>query len=44
MKHGDGGKTDERRPGKGYDEGYDRIWGKKAPEAPAEEDKEDDDE
>lgn len=27
MKHGDGGKLDQRRPGKGFGEGFDRIWG-----------------
>ena len=44
MKHGDGGKTDERRPGKGYESGYDLIWpSKKEPEVPAEEVKGDED-
>lgn len=42
MKHGDGGKGDAQRPGKGYQDGYDLIWPskRKAPEAPAEETKE----
>ena len=30
----DGGKGSTQRPGKGYDEGYDRIFGKKKPEEP----------
>lgn len=35
MQHGDGGKGSERRPGDGYQDGWDRIFGKKpAPEKP----------
>lgn len=30
MTHGDGGKGDARRPCTGYEEGYDRIFGKKS--------------
>ncbi len=29
MNHGDGGKGDGQRPGKGYDEGHTRIWPEK---------------
>lgn len=46
MKHGDGGKGDAQRPGKGYRDKYDLIdWPskRKAPEAPAEETKEEED-
>ena len=28
-------KGSKRRPGKGYDEGYDRIWGKEEPVHPS---------
>lgn len=27
--HGDGGKGSDRRPGQGYQDGWDRIFGKK---------------
>lgn len=29
MSHGDGGKGSERRPGSGFEEGWDRIFGRK---------------
>ena len=29
MQHGDGGKGSGRRPGEGYQDGWDRIFGKK---------------
>ena len=29
MNHGDGGKGSERRPGAGYQDGWDRIFGKR---------------
>lgn len=28
MNHGDGGKGSERRPGQGYGDGWDRIFGR----------------
>jgi len=28
MNHGDGGKGSERRPGQGYQDGWDRIFGR----------------
>jgi hypothetical protein len=31
MNHGDGGKGSERRPGQGYQDGWDRIFSKKPP-------------
>ena len=30
MQHGDGGKGSERRPGDGYQDGWDRIFGRKS--------------
>lgn len=46
MKHGDGGKGPDRRPGEGYEENYELIWPskKKVAEVPAEDEKEKDDE
>ena len=32
--HGDGGKGSQRRPGEGYQDGWERIFGKK-PQQPA---------
>ena len=29
MNHSDGGKGSDRRPGQGYGEGWDRIFGRK---------------
>ena len=31
--HGDGGKGSQRRPGEGYQDGHDRIFGDKLPQA-----------
>ena len=33
--HGDGGKGSDRRPGQGYGEGWDRIFGRKPQPAPS---------
>lgn len=35
MTHGDGGKGSGRRPGEGYQDAWERIFGKKPPPAPA---------
>lgn len=34
MRHSNGGKGDDRRPGTGYDTGWDRIFGPKKVDAP----------
>lgn len=35
MRHGNGGKGDDRRPGTGYQDGHDRIdWSKKLTPTP----------
>lgn len=34
MNHGDGGKGSERRPGAGYQDGWDRIFGRKSKTCP----------
>ena len=42
MNHGDGGKGSDRRPGDGYQDGWDRIFGDKKrqqPEQPKEQEK-----
>lgn len=31
MNHGDGGKGSQRRPGEGYQEAWERIFGKPTP-------------
>ena len=37
MTHSDGGKGSDRRPGDGYQDGWDRIFGRKSEPAPAQE-------
>lgn len=34
MNHSDGGKGSERRPGQGYQEGWDRIFGRASKTCP----------
>lgn len=34
MNHSDGGKGSERRPGQGYQDGWDRIFGRKPETCP----------
>ena len=34
MNHSDGGKGSERRPGQGYQEGWDRIFGRQPKTCP----------
>lgn len=34
MTHGDGGKGSQRRPGEGYQEAWERIFGKKPAQQP----------